>query len=32
MAVGIVLFLAGLWVVLRTVRGNPKLPDLILGH
>lgn len=33
MATGVVLFLLGLWVVFRTVRGpdGRKLPDLILG-
>jgi uncharacterized membrane protein len=31
MAVGVVIFLLGLWVLLRTVRGQRKLPDLILG-
>jgi hypothetical protein len=31
MATGILLFLVGVFVVLRTVRGGRKLPDLILG-
>jgi hypothetical protein len=31
MAVGVVIFLLGLWVLLRTVRGQRKLPDVILG-
>jgi hypothetical protein len=31
MATGLLLFLLGAFVVLRTVRGDRKLPDLILG-
>lgn len=31
MAAGILLFLLGVFIVLRTVRGDRKLPDLILG-
>jgi uncharacterized membrane protein YiaA len=31
MAVGVLLFLIGLWIVLRTVRGRRKLPAVILG-
>jgi hypothetical protein len=31
MATGILLLLLGVFVVLRTVRGDRKLPDLILG-
>jgi hypothetical protein len=31
MATGIVLALIGLFVLLRTLRGKRKLPDLILG-
>ena len=31
MATGFLLFVFGIWVLLRTVRGAVKLPDLILG-
>lgn len=31
MATGFLLFAFGLWVLLRTVRGPVKLPNLILG-
>jgi hypothetical protein len=31
MATGVLLFLIGLWIVLRTFRGGRKLPDVILG-
>lgn len=32
MAAGAVLLILGLWVVLRTVRGSRKLPDVLLGR
>lgn len=32
MAAGVLMFVLGVWLVLRTVRGDRKLPDLILGH
>lgn len=31
MATGLILLVLGLWIVLRTVRGDRTLPDLILG-
>ena len=31
MAVGAVLLLLGIWLVVRSVAGNPSLPSVILG-
>lgn len=32
MATGIVLILLALWVFLRTIRGNPRLANVLLGR
>jgi len=31
MAVGAILLLLGIWLIVRTVAGNPSLPSIILG-